>query len=94
MRFMLTALVGEETVMRTQSFAAEYAMRITFTLALVALTCSLLMACHPAAVTDMAVNSSGDAGHRVESTVAQASRAPQPAMEPVLAFDEKWVTPQ
>jgi hypothetical protein len=94
MRFMLTALVGKEKIMRTSSFVAEHAMRITFTLALVALTCSLLMACHPATVAEAAVNSSGDPGQRVESTVAQASRAPQPAMEPVLAFDEKWVTPQ
>ena len=94
MRLTLTPLVGRETVMRTNAFVAEHAMRITFTLALVALTCSLLMACQPAVVAEAAVNASGDAGQRVESTSTKGSRTPALAMEPVLAFDEKWVTPQ
>jgi hypothetical protein len=44
MRFMPTPLGGKEATMKTPSFFAEHAMRITFTLALVAALCSVLLA--------------------------------------------------
>lgn len=85
--------------MRTNAFWGEYAMRITFALALVAVTCSLLIACHPAVVaktTAGSSGSSGNAGNAGQSSELRTTDAP-PAravgMEPVLAFDEKWVGP-
>jgi hypothetical protein len=78
MRFKLAALVGKETVMRTNSFFAEHAMRIT-----------VLLACHPATVAEAAVHPAGDAVQRVELTYTKVNPPPSPAMEPILAFDEK-----
>jgi hypothetical protein len=94
MHFKLPSSGGQEMAMRIQFFLAEHAMRITFTLALLAAACSVLVACHPSVVAESAVHSPNDSGQSVQSTAAQALPTPERTMEPILAFDEKWVTPQ
>jgi hypothetical protein len=94
MHFMPPLSGGQEMIMRTQYFLAEHAMRITFTLALLAAACSVLVACHPSVVAETAVNSPNDAGRSSQSMPTQAASTPERTMEPIAAFDEKWVTPQ